>query len=116
MERGSPDTSTPLICEGLLYALNDNGILSTYDMATGERLYRNRLAVGAGFTASPVASDGRIYFPSEDGDVMVVRAGPEYELLAENPMGEVLMASPAISGDMLVIRGVSHLLGIRGDS
>lgn len=112
-ERGSPYTSTPLAYRGILYTLTDSGILSAYDLQGGERLYRQRLAVGAGFSASPVASDGRIYFASEDGDIFVVRAGREFEILAHNTMDEVLMATPAIAAGTLVVRGRSHLFALR---
>ena len=112
-ERGSPYTSTPLVYRGILYAITDGGILSAHDVQSGERLYRQRVASGAGFSASPVASDGRIFFASEDGDVLVVRAGPEFEILAHNTMGEVLMATPAIASGTLVVRGRSHLFAIR---
>ena len=64
---------------------------------------------GGAFTASPVASDGKIYLSSEDGDVFVVKAGPKYELLAKNPVGEVMMATPAISDGLVIVRTVSHL-------
>jgi outer membrane protein assembly factor BamB len=112
-ERGSPYTSTPLVYRDILYTITDSGILSAHDVQSGERLYRQRLAVGAGFSASPVASDGRIFLASEDGDVFVVRAGSEFEILAQNTMLEVLMATPAIASGTLVIRGRSHLSGIR---
>jgi hypothetical protein len=65
------------------------------------------------FSASPVAADGKLYFPSEDGEIFVVKAGPKFELLATNPMGEVLMATPAISEGLLIVRGRSHLFAIR---
>jgi outer membrane protein assembly factor BamB len=112
-ERGSPYTSTPLVYGGILYTITDNGILSAHDIQSGERLYRERVAVGSGFSASPVASDERIFLASEDGDVFVVRAGPEFEILAHNTMGEVLMATPAIASGTLVVRGRSHLFAIR---
>jgi outer membrane protein assembly factor BamB len=114
-ERGSPYTSTPLAYRGILYVITDNGILSAYDLQSGERLYQQRLAVGAGFSASPVASDGRIYFASEDGDVFVVRAGREFEVLAQNTMDEVLLATPAIASGTLVVRGRTHLFAIRAE-
>jgi outer membrane protein assembly factor BamB len=73
-------------------------------------VYQERLGgTGGAFTASPVASDGKIYFSSEDGDVFVVKAGPKYELLAKNPVGEVMMATPAISDGLVIVRTVSHL-------
>jgi hypothetical protein len=59
-----------------------------------------------------VAADGRIYLTSEDGDIFVVRAGPEYELLATNSMGEVCLATPAISEGQMFIRTTSHLLAV----
>ena len=110
--RWSPYTPTPLVYRGIVYVVVDNGVLRAFDFKTGERLYQTRIAVGAGFSASPVASDGKIYFASEDGDVYVVKAGPEYELLASNPMGEVLMATPAISGEVLFIRARNHLYAV----
>ncbi|HEY9404540.1 MAG TPA: hypothetical protein VIQ24_17920, partial [Pyrinomonadaceae bacterium] len=61
---------------------------------------------------SPVAADDKLYFSSEDGEVFVVRAGPKHELLATNPMGEPLMATPAISDGMVIVRGQHHLFGI----
>ena len=65
------------------------------------------------FSASPIAASGRVYFSSEDGDVFVIKAGPAYELLATNRMGEPLMATPAISGGLMLIRGQRHLFAVR---
>ncbi len=112
-ERSSPYTPSPVAYDGILYVIVDNGILSAYDLATGERLYRTRLEVGAGFSASPIASDGKLYLPSEDGAVFVVRAGREFQSLARNEMGEPLMASPAVSEGTLFVRGSRHLFAIR---
>jgi outer membrane protein assembly factor BamB len=112
-DRGAPYTSTPIVYDGLLYALTDNGILSAYDPKTGDRIYQQRVAGGAGFSASPVAANGRLYLSSEDGDVFVVRAGRTYELLGTNRMGEPLMATPAISGNTLIIRTLSSLAAVR---
>ncbi len=104
---------TPVVYGGHLYLLRNNGVLAVYDARTGERLYRQRLGPGgSGFSASPVAADGKIYFTSEDGDVYVVRAGAEFELLADNDMGEVCMATPAISEGVLFYRTRSHLVAI----
>ena len=88
-------------------------MFSAYRLRTGERVYQERLGgKGGAFSASPVAADGKIYLASEDGDVFVVKAGPAYELLATNPMGEVLMATPAISDGLLIVRGLKHLYAI----
>lgn len=108
---------TPIAYGDYLYACKNNGLLSCYDVRTGELQYRQRLGGGRdGFTASPVAADGKLYFISEEGDVHVVRAGPTFELLATNSMGEVCMATPAISDDMLIVRAKSHLYGIGAPS
>ena len=112
-DRGAPYTGTPLVYDGLLYALTDNGILSAYEPKTGERIYQQRIAGGAGFSASPIAAGGRLYLSSEDGDVYVVKAGRTFELLSTNRIGEALMATPAVSGNTLYIRSLSSLIAVR---
>jgi outer membrane protein assembly factor BamB len=112
IDRGSSYTSTPLVYDGLLYMVTDAGILSTYDVTTGARVYQQRLAAGAGISASPVAAGGRVYFASEDGDVFVVKAGRTFELLATNSMGEVTMATPALDGNTLFVRTTRQLFAI----
>jgi outer membrane protein assembly factor BamB len=112
-DRGAPYTGTPIMYDGLLYALTDNGILSAYDPKNGERIYQQRVAGGSGFSASPVAANGRLYLSSEDGDVFVVKAGRTYELLSTNKMGEPLMATPAISGNTIFIRTLTRIVAVR---
>ena len=112
-DRGAPYTGTPILYDGILYALTDNGILSAYDPKTGDRLYQQRVAGGSGFSASPVAANGRLYLASEDGDVYVVKAGRTYELVGTNRMGEPLMATPAISGNTIYVRMLSGLVAVR---
>ncbi len=103
---------TPLVYGDLLYCCRDSGIVACYDAKSGEKKFRERLAEGVGFTASPVASDGKLYFTSEEGDVHVLKAGPDYELLSKNPLGEVCMASPAISEGVLYFRTKGNLVAI----
>ena len=111
--RGGGYMQTPVVYDGLLYNCRDNGVLSVYEPRTGRRLYQQRVGGGgSGFSASPVAADGKVYFSSEDGSVFVVKAGPEFEVLAENPMGETLMATPALSEGVLYIRTRGHLVAI----
>ena len=101
---------TPIVYGELLYTCSNQGVLTAYNAKTGERVYQERVGgTGGAFTASPVASEGKIYLSSEDGDVFVVKAGPKYELLAKNPVGEVMMATPAISDGLVIVRTVSHL-------
>ena len=71
---------TPLIYKGLLYVLANNGVFDAYNLRTGEEVYRQRLPqVGNGFSASPVAADDKIYLSSEDGDVLVIAAGLDFQ-------------------------------------
>lgn len=104
--------TTPIAYGDYLYTLQDNGVLTCYGARSGERVYQERVAAGA-FSASPIVADGRLYLSSEDGDVFVVRTGPEYELIATNPMGEVIMATPAAAEGQLLIRTQHHLFSIR---
>jgi PQQ-like domain len=104
---------TPLIHDGLLYVLANQGLLDAYDLRSGADVYRQRIPhEGSGFSASPVVADGRIYLSSEDGDIFVVRAGRSFELLGRYPMGEPLMATPALAGDTMYVRGERHLFAI----
>jgi len=107
-----PHIVTPLVYKDYLYVCTDNGIVSQYTAKNGEPTFRARLGSGGSFSASPVAADGKVYFVSEDGDVFVIKAETKFELLARNSMGEVVMATPAIVGKMIVIRGQHHLFGI----
>jgi outer membrane protein assembly factor BamB len=109
-QRGGPYMPTPVVYGDILYTCSNQGVLTAYNADTGERLYQERLGgKGGAFTSSPVASDGKLYLLSEDGDVFVVKTGPKYELLSTNPVGEVMMASAAISDGLIIVRGVKHL-------
>jgi outer membrane protein assembly factor BamB len=104
---------TPLLTGGLGYFCHDTGVLSVYRLATGERVYQERLGAGkSGFTSSPVAAAGRLYVTNEEGHSFVLALGPEYKLLAENELGETVMATPAVSDGVLFIRGRKHLFAI----
>ncbi|HLK62533.1 MAG TPA: PQQ-binding-like beta-propeller repeat protein [Bryobacteraceae bacterium] len=105
---------TPLFYHGLLYVLANAGILDCYGFETGREIYRERIPhQGSGFSASPVASDGKIYLSSEDGDIFVVSAGEQFSLMKKNSMEEPVMATPAISGGMLIVRTQHQLFAIR---
>jgi outer membrane protein assembly factor BamB len=112
-EQRGPYMPTPLIYGGNLYVLANQGIFDCYDLRSGTELYRQRIEhQGGGFSSSPVAADSRIYLSSEDGDIFVVRAGSEYQLLGANPMGERLMATPALSDGRMYVRGEKNLFAI----
>jgi outer membrane protein assembly factor BamB len=104
---------TPLAYGDQLYALSNQGLFDAYAADSGAEIYRQRLPhAGSGFSASPVASDGRLFLSSEDGDVFVVKAGATYELIATNAMGEPIMATPAIAGTRLLVRTEKQLVAI----
>ena len=104
---------TPLAYRGIVYMLANNGVLDAYDLETGKEIYRQRLPlVGSGFSASPVAADGKIYLSNEDGEMLVVEAGAAFKHLATNSLGETLMATPAISDGVIYVRGASTLFAI----
>ena len=116
IRRGGAYMQTPLLYGDRLYNCRDNGVLACYEARTGRVVYEARLGSGfGGFTASPVASGGKIYYTSEIGDVVVVKAGtPELKILARNPLGETCLSTPAISGGTLFFRTRGHLIAIAG--
>src|SRR2546425_1699797 len=104
---------TPLVYRGLVYIVKFNGVLNVYDAKTGEKKFQERFAGGtSAFTASPVASDGKVYFANEDGQVFVLKASPTYELLSTNDMGSSVLATPAISEGRLLFRTQKELISI----
>jgi len=108
-----PYMPTPLVYQGIVYVLGNNGVFDAYDLASGDEIYRQRIAkVGNGFSASPVAADGKIYLSNEDGDMVVLEAGRTFRQVAENDMGELVMATPALSNGVMYVRTVKSLVAI----
>lgn len=104
---------TPIVYHGILYVLANNGTFDAYDLKTGNELYRQRLpTIGSGFSASPVAADGKIYLANEDGEMLVVAAGEKFNHLTTNSMGELLMATPALSEGVIYVRSSTSLFAI----
>ena len=101
---------TPLIYRGLLYNLQVNGQLTCYDALTGEVKYKEKL--NEAFSASGIAADGKLYFSSEEGNIFVILAGPEFKLLAKNAMDDICMATPAISGNTLFFRTQHYVIAV----
>lgn len=111
--RGGSYMETPVIYGDHLYSCQADGVLSCFEAATGKRIYKERLGSGGdGFTASPVASEGRIYFTSEQGAVYVVKPSVDFTVLATNQMDEVCMATPAISERTLYFRTQGHVVAV----
>ncbi|HEX3150545.1 MAG TPA: PQQ-binding-like beta-propeller repeat protein [Gemmataceae bacterium] len=110
--KGGPYMPTPIVYGDYLYTCANNGLLTCYEAATGKQMYAERLGGADGFTASPVAADGRLYFTGEENGVRVVKAGPKYQMLAINPLGETCLATPAIADGLLLVRTEHHLVAL----
>ena len=110
--RGGAYMTSNLVYGNYIYNTKGNGLLSCYDALTGELVYKEPLQPGGGISASAVASDGKIYFTSEMGDVFVVKAGSEFEILTKNPLGEICMSTPAIAADGIYFRTQNHVIKI----
>lgn len=113
-KRSLPEISSPLLHDGVLYLVKNGGIVTALDAATGEALKSERIrAGGSEFHGSPAAADGKLYVPSNVGEVSVLQCGPEWELLAVNDLGEPIESSPAIDGGALYVRTESALYCFR---
>lgn len=108
-----PFTPTPLAYRGVLYVLANNGVLDGYDVDTGAEYFRARVPqIGSGFSASPVAADGKIFLANEDGAIVVVAAGRTFRHLATSEIGEPVMATPALSRGVTFVRGANSVVAI----
>ncbi|MCA9183704.1 MAG: PQQ-binding-like beta-propeller repeat protein, partial [Planctomycetales bacterium] len=109
----TPDVSIPLIVDDLVYLLHKDGKLQCVELATGKELYHQRTHT-VQHRSSPVYADGRIYFCGKDGVCTIVKAGRDFEILAENEMnGEPITASPIIANDTLFLRTYAAVYAIR---
>ena len=103
--RSVPYIPCVLVYRGVLYLIQDGGILATIDPATGDIAKRARLKSAAGqYYASPVAADGKVFLTNTKGDITVLRAGSEWEVLATNRLDAACVATPAIGNGRLFIR------------
>jgi len=111
--RASAYTPSPLVYRDRMYVVNDNGILTVFEAGTGKEIYKAR-AGGSGntFSASPWASDGKVYLLSEDGHTFVIEAGDKYVELAKNSLDEMSLASPALAPNALFMRTQTKLYRI----
>jgi outer membrane protein assembly factor BamB len=104
-----PDVPTPVIDGKLFYSINDRGIMWALNMETGAEVYGGQRIKPGTYSASPVLADGKIYITSEDGVTTVIKAGPKFEVLAENNIDEYTLSSIAVSEGQLFLRGDKHL-------
>ena len=107
-----PDVPTPVTDGKYFYVVNDRGIMWCLDARTGAELYGQQRIKSAIYSGSPVLADGKIYVTNEDGLTTVVQAGPEFKVLAENPLNDYVLSSPAISDGQIFIRTSTHLYAI----
>lgn len=115
-KQAGPYNTSPLIYGDNIYVLLDRGFFAAYDAKTGAEIYpQQRIPDGRAFTASPWAYDGKIFCLNEDGVTFVIKAGPTFEILHTNPLGDevMCMATPAIVGDKLLIRTDTQLYCIQ---
>lgn len=111
----APYNPSFIVLGDYLYVVKDMGTLDCYDARTGKEVYKSqRMGPGANaFTSSPWATADKLFFLSEDGDTYVVQAGPQFKLLGKNSLGEMTLATPAITRDSLIIRTETMLYRIR---
>jgi outer membrane protein assembly factor BamB len=107
---GAPYISSLLYYDRIIYMANDVGVLTAVDATSGERVWQER--IDGVFSASPVAGGGHVYFISENGDTIVLKAGKTPQVVARNPLGVRAVASPAISNGQIFIRGDNQLFCI----
>jgi outer membrane protein assembly factor BamB len=104
-----PDVPTPVTDGKYLYIVRDNGGFLCLDAKTGKEVYPPQRLKPGTYSSSPVLADGRVYATNEEGTTTVVKAGPQFEILAENALGDYCLSSPAISDGQLFIRTASFL-------
>lgn len=106
-EQNGPSTPSPILIEGQLIFVSDNGILSSVDAESGKLRWRER--IGGNFSASPIAANGLVYLFNREGKTTVLRPGDKAKVVATNELSEGLMASPSVSGNDLFLRTRGHL-------
>jgi outer membrane protein assembly factor BamB len=110
--QNGPDVPTPVTDGTYFYSVNDRGIAWCLDAKTGKEIWGPQRIHKAIYSASPVLADGKIYITDEDGLTTVFKAGPKFELLAENNLDDFTLSSPAISSGQVFIRTAQFLYAI----
>ena len=112
--RGVSYTASPVLHDNKLYVVTDNGMMSAFNATTGEPYYTQaRLPKASNLKASLVAANGKLYVATEDGDVVVLKMGEKFEVLATNTLqDQVFIATPVIAGGEIYLRGQNTLFAI----
>lgn len=103
---------TMLLYRDRLYNVNWNGVINCLDPLTGKEIYNAKLGKSDSFIGSPVAADGKIYIPGEEGTLYIIKDGDTFSLEAEIPLNDICMTSPAISEGMMFIRTQNYLIAV----
>jgi outer membrane protein assembly factor BamB len=111
--RDGPYMATPLLYRGILYVVSARGVLTALEPRTGRQIYQQRIAAG-GYSASPIAADGRIFVTSEEGDIFTIRAGRDFEILTRSTMNETVLATPALVANTLFVRTEHAVFALGG--
>ena len=107
--RGLPDIPSPVVVDGIAYLIKEGGLMTAIDVATGKRVKQARVGEPDKYYASPIAAAGRIVTASESGQLAVVAAGPEWEVLSVHQIDDEVWSTPAIAGGKVLVRGLEHL-------
>ena len=107
--RNGPDIPSPVTDGKYFYVVNDKGIVRCLDAKTGKEVWGPERLKPGNYSSSPVLADGRVYVVSEEGVTTVLKAGPQFEILAENSLNDSCLSSPAVSGGQILIRTAQHL-------
>ncbi|MBL8816684.1 MAG: PQQ-binding-like beta-propeller repeat protein [Planctomyces sp.] len=116
-KKATPKSPSPILVHSMIFMVSDAGVASCLDAETGKLLWQERL--GGNFSASPIATKDNVYFQSETGTVTVVKASPNFELVAKNQIGDGVLrtfATPAVDGDGLLLRSETSLYRIEQES
>lgn len=112
IEKGTPDVATPLVHDGIVYLARENGVVIGLDAKNGKQLFEERVLAGK-HRSSPVAGDGKIYLLGRKGKALVLKPGREFEIVSENSLQEEITASPAIVGDLVIVRSYKSLFAFK---
>jgi len=111
-KKGNPKVPSMVYVKPYLFTVNDTGFATCLKADTGEVVWNER--VSGGFSASPVHADGKLYLLDNNGDTTVIEAGPQFKVLAKNPLSEPTQASMAVAGGRFFIRTEKHLYCVAG--
>ncbi|MFH1716551.1 MAG: PQQ-binding-like beta-propeller repeat protein [Planctomycetota bacterium] len=112
IQRGIPETPSPLYCRGKLYLLRDGGVLTCLEASTGKELFRERIGAAGQYVASPIAAGDKVVAASVRGVVTVIQVDDTLKILASNNFAEEIFATPAVAENKIYLRTAGHLYAL----